>query len=74
LISVPIEGRMLLRERTGPGSVNDMAKTPKHYVLNPETGYYRVEGQNVHVKVGTTNAVANTAILIGEAIKSPLTI
>jgi hypothetical protein len=42
--------------------------------LNPETGYYRVEGQNVHVKVGTTNAVANTAILIGEAIKSPLTI
>ena len=51
-----------------------MAKTPKHYVLKPETGYYHLEGQDVHIKVGTTNAVANTALLAFEAIKSPLTI
>jgi hypothetical protein len=51
-----------------------MAKKPKHYVLNPETGYYSVAGQDVHIKVGTGSAVANTALLIGEVIKSPLTI
>jgi len=45
-----------------------MAKKPKHYVMKPDTGYYRVEDQNVHVTVGTGSVVANTAILISEAI------
>jgi hypothetical protein len=45
---------------------------PKHRHLNLEPGEYTLSGQDVILKIGTTSALSNTAILALDAFQSPL--
>jgi hypothetical protein len=48
-------------------------ENPKDQELKPDTGYLRLEGSDVKLKIGTPDPIANTALLLFEAVRSPLT-
>jgi hypothetical protein len=52
-----------------------MTEEPKKFRLDAEPGHYTLGGgdANLRVKIGTANAFANTAMLVGDAFSSPFT-
>jgi hypothetical protein len=46
---------------------------PKNHVISPDTAQLKISGSDVTVKVGTTNPLGNTAVLVTEAVRAPLT-